>query len=231
MSFNEVKQNSLLTASAFSLRSTSNTVEDFILCDDGRYKTYECYYDEDYSVIDTSKNINVSASQINITQETNSQYIPFKMPRYWDGIDLMDMLIQIHWKNGQGYGNISDVVNVRYNDNSITFGWLINDSITSVAGIIQFEITAIGVNEKNENYKFRTRPNGKLTVLEALTRDGIVEPTNDWYVAFENTMLGYIAKAKEHSDSAKSSETSAIATYQQMQSDLNSLKEDVQESV
>lgn len=231
MSFNEAKQNSLLTASAFSLRSTSNAVEDFILCDDGRYKTYECYYDEDYSVIDTSKNINVSASQINITQETNSQYIPFKMPRFWDGIDLMDMLIQIHWKNGQGYGNISDVVNVRYNDNSITFGWLINDSITSVAGSIQFEITAIGVNEKNENYKFRTRPNGKLTVLEALTRDGIVEPTSDWYVAFENTMLGYIVKAKEHSDSAKSSEANAIETYQKMQSDLNSLKEDVQESV
>ena len=149
-SLNEVKRNSLLNASTFSMRSSNNTASGFVICDDGRYKVYENYHDEDYSTIDTSKSINVNASQINITQETNSQYIPFKMPRYWDGIDLMDMLIQIHWKNGKGHGDISEVVNVQYNDNDIVFGWLINDNITAIAGNVQFEITAIGVNEKNE---------------------------------------------------------------------------------
>ena len=230
-SLNEVKRNSLLNASTFSMRSSNNTASGFVICDDGRYKVYENYHDEDYSTIDTSKSINVNASQINITQETNSQYIPFKMPRYWDGIDLMDMLIQIHWKNGKGHGDISEVVNVQYNDNDIVFGWLINDNITAIAGNVQFEITAIGVNEKNENYKFRTKPNGKLTVLEALSTDGFVEPTSNWYVAFENTMLGYIANAKEYSDSAKVSEDNAAATYQQMQADLESLTADVQSTV
>lgn len=38
-------------------------------------------------------------SQINLTQEDNSQFIPFEMPRYYDGVDLMQMLIQVHYVN------------------------------------------------------------------------------------------------------------------------------------
>ena len=228
-SLNEVKRNSLMNASTFSMRSANETGESFVVSD--QYQVYNNYYDENYSTIDSSKNISVNASQINITQETNSQYIPFKMSRYWDGIDLMDMSIQIHWSNNKGQGDVDDVVNVCYSDSTITFGWLVDDYVTSIAGDVKFEITASGLNEKNERYKWRTKPNGKLTVLEALTYDDIVEPTADWYTAFENKMLLYITEAKTHSDVAKESEENALAVYEQMQDDLENLSANVQETV
>ena len=86
-SLNEAKRN-FLNASTFSMkRSVEEDIvveEHFVTWDDGRYKVYEKYHDEEFSTIDSLKSISVNASQINITQETNSQYIPFKMPRYWD---------------------------------------------------------------------------------------------------------------------------------------------------
>ena len=51
------------------------------------YDRYNQYTDDKYSTVDNNKNITMDSSQINITQETNSQYIPFQIPRYYDGID------------------------------------------------------------------------------------------------------------------------------------------------
>ena len=155
--------------------------------------------------MDNLKNITVDAAQVNITQETNSQYIPFMIPRYWDGIDLLPMLIQFHYSNKDGTGGISNAVNVRYNNDTIVCAWLIDANVTAVAGDVAFEITATGVNEKGRNYIWKTRPNGKLTVLEALTNDGIVKPTDDWYTGFVNTMTGYVAEAKKYADEASAS--------------------------
>ena len=56
----------------------------------GKYTWYENYTDDKYSIVDENKDIQLDDSQINITQENNSQVIPFEMPRFYDGIDLMD---------------------------------------------------------------------------------------------------------------------------------------------
>lgn len=182
--------------------------EEYTLCTDGRYEIYTQYFDSNCSTVDNLKNITVDAAQVNITQETNSQYIPFMIPRYWDGIDLLPMLIQFHYSNKDGTGGISNAVNVRYNNDTIVCAWLIDANVTAVAGDVAFEITATGVNEKGRNYIWKTRPNGKLTVLEALTNDGIVKPTDDWYTGFVNTMTGYVAEAKKYADSASASASS-----------------------
>ena len=67
-----------------------------------KYLQYASYKDENYSVVDALKNITVDDTQINITQEQNSQFIPFEMPRYYDGVDLMEMTIQFHYVNKDG---------------------------------------------------------------------------------------------------------------------------------
>lgn len=186
-------------------------VNDFTPCTDGRYDIYNQYTDENCSTVDSLKNVQVDSNQINITQEVNSQYIPFSIPRYWDGIDLMDMFIQFHYVNKDGASGISNAINVRYNDDSILCAWLIDDNVTSAAGEVDFEITATGVNEKGNNYLWKSRPNGKLTVLEALSYDGIIKPTDDWYTGFVNTMTSYVADAKKYSDAAAASAASIDA--------------------
>lgn len=200
LSFHEMQA----AAQEMSLRAVfDEDLSNYTLCDDGRYEVYTEYADDAVSEVDKHKNITVNEEQCNLTQEENSQYVPFKLPRYWDGVDLMTKLIQFHYVNINGGSGISTAVNVRFNDSYIICGWLINKSVTAVAGDVTFEITATGTNEKLADYRWRTRPNGKFTVLEALSYDGIIEPSDDWYAGFVKSMQEYTTKAAESAKSAR----------------------------
>lgn len=200
LSFHEMQA----AAQEMSLRAVfDEDLSNYILCDDGRYEVYTEYTDDAVSEVDKHKNITVNDEQCNLTQEENSQYVPFKLPRYWDGVDLMTKLIQFHYVNINGGSGVSTAVNVRFNDSYIICGWLINKSVTAVAGDVTFEITATGTNEKSADYRWRTRPNGKFTVLEALSYDGIIEPSDDWYAGFVKSMQEYTTKAAESAKSAR----------------------------
>lgn len=223
MSFKDSKiaaaANSAMTLSAELAVDT----EEYTLCTDGRYEVYTKYQDNAYSTVDNLKNIAVDATQINIMQEENSQYMPFRIPRYWDGMDLMDMLIQIRYESvAEKKGKVATVINVASNNTYIRFGWLIDAAVTANAGDIIFEIMATGVNEKGNNYIWRTRPNGKFTVLEGLNYNGIIEPSEDWYTSFVNMILGHVAEAKQYADEAKASAASI---------NVDDIKADVKTSV
>lgn len=242
MSFKDSKiaaaANSAMTLSAELAVDT----EEYTLCTDGRYEVYTKYQDNAYSTVDNLKNIAVDATQINIMQEENSQYMPFRIPRYWDGMDLMDMLIQIRYESvAEKKGKVATVINVASNNTYIRFGWLIDAAVTANAGDIIFEIMATGVNEKGNNYIWRTRPNGKFTVLQGLNYDGIIEPSEDWYTSFVNMILGHVAEAKQYADEAKESAASinvddikadvtASVTANLNQTVAAALKEDISKS-
>lgn len=171
----------------------------------GKYTWYSSYRDDKYSSIDELKNIKLDESQINITQEKNSQFIPFQMPRYYDGVDLLDMMLQVHFVNKDGDENYATPVNVTYNSDTIRFGWLIDENVTSVDGEVDFEITATGSNEKGQSYVWKSRPNGKLNILKALTGNGMIEPSNDWYQSFVSLMDEKIANAAAQASAAEQS--------------------------
>lgn len=204
MSYKDSKLAAVNSAKSTFLNAelTANT-EEYILCTDGRYEIYQNYSDNRYSTVDNLKNIEIHPEQINITQESNSQYIPFRIPRYWDGIDLMNMLIQIRYENVKKQGQISNVVNVACNTEHITFGWLIDSNVTVEVGNIAFEVMATGINEKGHKYIWRTRPNGRLNILEGLNYDGIIEPSDEWYTSFVNMILVHVNEAKVYADAAK----------------------------
>ena len=96
-----------------------------------KYLWYSQYNDDAFSTIDEMKNVVMDESQINITQETNSQVIPFKMPRRYDGIDLMQMMLQVHYLNVDGQEAYATPINVTYNEDTIRFYWLVTNSVTS----------------------------------------------------------------------------------------------------
>jgi hypothetical protein len=201
-----------------------------------KYLWYSQYNDDAFSTIDEMKNVVMDETQINITQETNSQVIPFKMPRRYDGIDLMQMMLQVHYLNVDGQEAYATPINVTYNEDTIRFYWLVTNSVTSKKGTVRFEITATGVNERSETYMWRTRPDGELNILEALSGTKMVEPDNDWYTSFVALMDEKVGQASSYASAAQASaqdaanaaagvdnkiQNAAAGIKQELQSDLD----------
>lgn len=136
-----------------------------------RYVWYEQYADDKVSFVDENKNVTVGDSQINISQEENSQYMPFEMSRYYDGFDLLNATISFWYKTSDDYCGSSAAVNVSYTAEKIRFAWLIDGRATHQAGPLKFEIRAIGVNEKGDPYVWKSKTFDKMTVLQSLVDD------------------------------------------------------------
>ena len=183
----------------------------------GEYTWYDDFSDNDFSTVNQSKEITVNQNQVNITQENNSQVIPFEMPRYYDGVDLMKMTIQVHYVNAKNEENYAAPVNVSYSNEKIRFYWMVSDSATVKEGNLQFEIMAIGAitvpnTTTTKNYLWRTRPNSQLTVLKALSGTAMNDPTgDDWYTQFLSTMSQKVGEAQTAATQAAQSAQEARA--------------------
>lgn len=136
------------------------------------YRWFEDYRDDNYSIVNDEKNIDLNSKQINITQEENSQFIPFEMARYYDGIDLMNAIISVHYTRSDGQHASSKAVNVTYNSEKIRFAWLVDGSATGAVGKMKFEIRAEGSITDNKGktyaYVWKTKTNENLNVLQSL---------------------------------------------------------------
>ncbi len=150
------------------------------------YKRYS-FSDDNISSITNEKEIKLNSKQINITQEENSQYIPFEMSRYYDGFDLITTTFSIHYETSDGQHGVSIPINVTYNDEKIRFGWLVDAGATRTTGKLKFEIHADGMIVDNEGntkgYTWKTKYNEDLNVLKSLCGfdcNGAIEIDDSW---------------------------------------------------
>ena len=136
------------------------------------YVRYSSFSDDNISVINDTKDIALDPKQFNITQEENSQYIPFEMPRYYDGFDLVNTTLSIHYNTKSGRHGASKPVNVTFNNEKIRFGWLIDAGATIDAGALEFEIHAYGTVTGSDGisraYTWKTKSNKNLNVLQSM---------------------------------------------------------------
>ena len=136
------------------------------------YVRYFSFSDDNISVINGNKDISLHTNQFNITQEENSQYIPFEMPRYYDGFDLVNTVISIHYTTKSGRHGSSKPVNVTFNNEKIRFGWLIDSSATADVGTLEFEIHAYGTVTGSDGipkgYVWKTKSNKNLNVVQSM---------------------------------------------------------------
>lgn len=183
-----------VSVAAFARRSSGDAVyaassDNWELSD--KYLFYPDYSDDAYSTIDDNKNITLSSGQINLTQETNSQYIPFEMARYYDGFDLYSTKLSFHFVSKDGYEGYPDPINVYYSDSKIRFAWLVDSSVTAVEGTVSFEIMAVGINSMGDEYVWKTKPCNGLTILKSLSGNGKYPPLPqpDYYKKAEANAL------------------------------------------
>lgn len=214
---------------------------------DTDYRWFNDYVDNKISYIDENKNITVDPSQVNISQETNSQFIPFEMMQRYDGIDLSNMAISIHYTRSDGSHGASEPVNVEYNGEKIRFVWLVDDQATCVVGNLKFEIHADGdildSARRSYGYRWKSKPTDKFNIIQSLCAETDCDPsivvTDDWVqdivTAVANKVGEEIANA-ELSDYVTESEVqstvnNALTSYYtktQVDSTISTLRNDVQ---
>ena len=203
-----------------------------------KYLWYEEYSDNEISTIDNVKNITVNQNQVNITQESNSQFIPFRMPRYYDGVDLMNMNILIHFVTSAKFEDYASPINVSYSESKIQFGWLVSKNATSSKGDLLFEIHAVGTNSKGDEYLWKTKPNGKLNIIESLQGDGVIEPDSSWITSFMTQINEKVSQAQSAAQEAQnavaeaqSAVTQANQAVTQVQNTVNTAKSELEASL
>lgn len=179
---------------------------------DSNYESYSQYpqnlVDNNISVVDENKNVTLADNQINLTQESNSQYIPFKMPRYYDGFDLSTATLSIYWVNEFGSGSAASPVNVSYDNDCIYFAWLVDSGVTRYSGTVKFEIQARGniVSDSgiNSSYVWKSRPNSELNIIQALSYNEVIEPDEGWQTDFFAEANRMLIDAQDAANNASS---------------------------
>lgn len=195
------------------------------------YLVFDVFSDSNVSIIDLTKTVNVQSSQINLTQEKNSQYIPFSLNRKSDGYDLYNGIIWIitdAGENKQPYAVAP--VNVYATEDKVYFGWLIDDYITREARTVSFEIHIHGQVQGKDGtdnitygYVWKSKT-GTLNVTASKfnMNDALAEYDPDWLdkiikAAANNVVTGQVqdqvnavnAAVKDAEEYKKSAETSA----------------------
>lgn len=79
---------------------------------DEHYEWYDDYHDSVISIVDENKKITLGKGQINLGQEENSQYVQFEMAKKYDGFDLANTNISIHFNRKDGVHGSSQAINV-----------------------------------------------------------------------------------------------------------------------
>ena len=227
LSFEESKKLAMAAAAKpmmMSMRSSNIEIinEDWQKPDNSHMYDYYDHYDNKYSdnnisTVDDEKNVVLSNKQINITQESNSQYIPFKIPRYYDGFDLSKTIFAIYWVNKAGYGSFTTPVDVYFNETEIKFAWLVDENVTSISGQVQFEIQASGENQLGYKYLWKTKPNSGINVLQGLEVKEFIEPDDTWQESFIDKIVSERKRAETASNNAFQHASLAQTVYSQIE--------------
>lgn len=233
MSFKDSLKKAQQENNDISIASLEETSEAIAVYDSGvdelpysdAYQKYTEYADTKFSIVDEDKNITLDKSQINLTQEENAQYVPFKMPRRYDNIDLLSKTLLIHAVTPEKKDVYVTPVNVQYDDQFLYFGVIIPGSICAVKGTVDFEIQAIGVNEKGDTYKFITR-SAHFNVEESLSGNGTVEPKPDegWINSFLKQVTEKVSEAQTAANEAKQSAQNAQTAATNVQNSVDTAK-------
>lgn len=178
------------------------------------YTQYAEYSDEHIYEIGEDRSV-PDVDQITMKGDTNSQYITFQMPRYFDGVDLTTKPIIVRWYNAKNEaegGSYSDICDARYNEDCIRFAWLLEFGTTEVCGLVGFSFETIGTNEVDHSYVWKTAL-GKLYITDNLDNGaGGDEPSEDWFtrlMARIDEMYKAAAAAEVATEAAKGATSDA----------------------
>lgn len=227
-------------SSTMSLRSaTILTAEEetWTLDTSGRYKSTDNfadgkrYEDVDFSYVDNKKTVKINENQINLTQEDSSQYMPFEMFRYYDGIDLKEMKLSVYFLNVDDAEGEATPINVRYSNTKIRFGFLVPKEATAIKGKLRLEIWAKGTNPLGGNYWLKTKPNDDIEILESLHGNGNVIVDEGWATSVLEEVQNAALDAQAASTTAQNAATEAQAALDEVDAKIENVSSEISNAI
>lgn len=152
---------------------------------------------EDESLVQVdlnSRTIDNKNNYITVEGDHAAEIIYFEVNRYFDTIDLTNMMCVIQYVNADNEKRIYPVpyYDVITHKDKIIFPWVLNYSATKKSGEINYMITFYKI-EKNTNnllYNLNTLPS-KIQVYSKLNLDSIVKE-DDYYVIDDSQVVQQI---------------------------------------
>lgn len=104
---------------------------------------------------------------IGVVGEHKAETITFQVDRYYEDVDLADMVIVIEYVNANGEGRVSPIIVRDFTtfENQILFDWIIDADLFATAGTVQFDVRFYMVGDADDQglnralvYSLRTRP-------------------------------------------------------------------------
>lgn len=129
---------------------------------------------EPHIVIGTDKFIVVPPElrRIAVQHEHNVKTVTFDCPRYWDGRDLMDMVLRINYKTPDNVVDMKEVENVIVDpddDTIIHFDWTITRNVTQMNGTLSFLACGVKLDDEGkEDQHWNSELNREMTISEGL---------------------------------------------------------------
>lgn len=162
-------------------------------------------YSDDNIVYITDKQVGDLTQNINVVDESYSQYIQFEMPRFYDGVDLLTKRLYVHWESDSGaMGDNNAAVNVLYSESNIRFGWVCPPEAVATESMLKIMPFATGEHD-GKNYVFKTMYAEYKPKVSLKTYGGITQPASEWFLEFERKMTTCVDEAKASEQSAENS--------------------------
>ena len=141
--------------------------------------------DEDLRTIHTPSRGNI----IGVQGDNNVNHINFKMPRYYNGIDLSTFTIKINYKNALDTINSYFVDNLIFGTDTMTFSWLVSKEVTIFTGTVIFVVKLFNTINDEINKFFSTAIAEGVVLPSISVEDETLIPTPEIRTNLEQEIL------------------------------------------
>lgn len=122
-----------------------------------------------------NREINLKSSPYNkfisVSEDHYAETLYFRMPRYYDGVDLLQMVLVVEYVNAKGESYIAPIIvkDIASEPGNIIFGWCIHGNASIQAGTLEFafHLFQIDLTTHELTYSLRTKP-ASSTVMKSI---------------------------------------------------------------
>ena len=141
-------------------------------------------YEEAHIVIGKDRVITVPPDlrRLGVQYDKNVESVTFDCPRYWDGIDLLNMAMYINYIRSDrktGSYHVADTAVVPDDENMINFTWTISEHVAYVNGKITFLVCAKHSDSSGASTnRWNSEINRDCYISEGMDTNQVIEDVN-----------------------------------------------------